>query len=60
MKISVDKDYSLEFEDVFTPLIIKQDKERVSMVARDGGFEIIYDKSLIILKNGVIEAVKTK
>lgn len=44
MKLSVNQEQLIELEDVFNPVVIKNGNFKISVAARDGGFEITDDK----------------
>jgi len=56
MKISVNQDYSFQLEQVYLPItLVTNDKEEMSIIMRDSGFEFKYQGDWYIAKNGVVE-----
>ena len=59
MKISVNQDDSFQLEEVYLPIVlVSDDKEEMSIVMRDGGFEFKYQGDWYIAKNGVVELLR--
>jgi hypothetical protein len=56
MKISVNQDYSFQLEQVYLPItLVTNDKEEMSIIMRDSGFEFKYQGDWYIAKNNVVE-----
>lgn len=59
MKISVNQDDSFQLEEVYLPIVlVSDDKEEMSIVMRDSGFEFKYQGDWYIAKNGVVELLR--
>lgn len=59
MKISVNQDDSFQLEEVYLPIVlVSEDKEEMSIVMRDSGFEFKYQGDWYIAKNGVVELLR--
>lgn len=59
MKISVNQDDSFQLEEVYLPIVlVSDDKEEISIVMRDSGFEFKYQGDWYIAKNGVVELLR--
>lgn len=59
MKISVNQDDSFQFEQVYLPItLVTDDKEEMSIIMRDSGFEFKYQGDWYSAKNGKVEIMK--
>jgi hypothetical protein len=59
MKISVNQDDSFQLEEVYLPIVlVSDDKEEMSIIMRDSGFEFKYQGDWYMAKNGVVELLK--
>lgn len=59
MKISVNQDDSFQLEQVYLPItLVTDDKEEMTIIMRDSGFEFKYQGDWYSAKNGKLELVK--
>jgi hypothetical protein len=59
MKISVNQDDLFQLEEVYLPIVlVSDDKEEMSIIMRDSGFEFKYQGDWYMAKNGVVELLK--
>jgi len=59
MKISVNQDDSFQLEQVYLPItLLSDDKEEMTIVMRDSGFEFKYQGTWYSAKDGEVEAMK--
>jgi hypothetical protein len=59
MKISVNQDDSFQLEQVYLPItLVTDDKEEMTIVMRDSGFEFKYQGDWYEAKNGKVELIK--
>lgn len=59
MKIEVNQDYSLQLEQVYLPItLVTDDKEEMTIVMRDSGFEFKYQGDWYSAKEGKVELRK--
>ena len=59
MKITVNQDDSFDLEHVYLPItLVTDDKEEMSIVMRDSGFEFKYQGDWYSAKNGKVEIMK--
>ncbi|CAK0751080.1 hypothetical protein CCP3SC1AL1_1830002 [Gammaproteobacteria bacterium] len=59
MKISVNQDDSFQLEQVYLPItLVSDDKEEMTIVMRDSGFEFKYQGTWYSAKDGEVELMK--
>jgi hypothetical protein len=61
MKISVNQDDLLQLEQVYLPIkLVSDDKEEMTIVMRDSGFEFKYQGTWYSAKDGEVELIKNR
>jgi len=61
MKISVNENNNIEFEEIYTPISFKtRDGETLAITMRDSGFEFFYQDEWYCAKNGKVNKYTTK
>lgn len=59
MKITVNQDNSFQLEQVYLPItLVTDDKEEMTIVMRDSGFEFKYQGKWYFAKEGFVETFK--